>query len=65
MFSALALGATTVTTIGACLAYVQKAPTWAFFLFLGALLTNVPLGGVIGYVFRVSDFGQVEQNADS
>lgn len=64
VFSALALGATAMTTIGAWLAYVQNAPTWAFFLYFGALLVNVPLGGVIGFVFRVPGGGRSRQGID-
>ena len=64
MFSALALSATAVTSIGAWMAYVQNAPTWAYFLYFGALLVNVPLGGVIGFVFRVPGGGRSGQDID-
>jgi hypothetical protein len=50
-FSAFIISGTIFTTIGICLAYVH-APMWAFLLFFGGLLTNIPLGGVVGYLFR-------------
>lgn len=51
-FSALTLSGTVTTTIGVCAAFAQKAPTWSYFLFFGGLMANIPLGGVIGYLFR-------------
>lgn len=54
IFYALTLGATVSTTIGLCLAYSQKAPTWAFFLLFGSLLAYIPLGGVVGHTFRAT-----------
>lgn len=55
VFSMLALAGTVSATVGTCLAYVQRAPAWAFFLFFGIFLSNIPLGGVIGFVFRLPD----------
>ena len=52
IFSALTLSGTVATTIGVCLAYVQRAPIWAYFLFFGGLLANIPLGGIVGYLFH-------------
>jgi hypothetical protein len=61
VFSALILSGTVTTTIGACVAYAQKAPTWAFFLFFGGLMGNIPLGGVIGYLFRGSSLDELDE----
>jgi hypothetical protein len=60
-FSAMSLGGTIATTIGACLAYVQKAPVWAFFLFFGAFMVNIPVGGIIGFIFHGGGNGKTSQ----